>query len=270
MSTFDAEWLALREAYDLPARSDEVEQAFMQALPNDRVRVMDLASGSGATVTALSHKLVESGRTEQNWTLADFDAGLLTRAVERHSGKPGLSVNARTVNLATDLSTLPYQDVDAVTASAFFDLVSHEFIVELVGHLARHRLPLLASLTYDGRTSWTPHNGADAMILGAFNQHQTGNKGFGAALGPNAPLVLTSELERAGYRVIRQTSDWVIPTGHVAMQTALLAGWQQVAVELEIDPEICSTWCAERQRQMEGGELSIIVGHVDLCALPAN
>lgn len=270
MSTFDAEWLALREAYDLPARSDEVEQAFIQALPNDRVQLMDLASGSGATVTALSHKLRQSGRQEQNWTLVDFDAGLLARAVEKHAGKPDLVVTSRTVNLATDLSALPYQVIDAVTASAFFDLVSQDFIVELVGHLARHRLPLLASLTYDGRTEWTPHNGSDATILGAFNQHQTGNKGFGAALGPNAPAILAGELEKAGYRVIRQTSDWVIPNGHLPMQTALLEGWLQVAMELEVDPRIRANWDADRRRQMAANGLSMTIGHVDLCAIPAE
>ena len=268
MSTFDADWLALREAYDLPARSDEVEQTFLQALPSEGVRLMDLASGTGATVTALSKKLLKAGRLEQSWTLVDFDAGLLDRAVAKHSGKAGITIEAKTANLASELGGLPYEKVDAVTASAFFDLVSRDFVVELVSHLARHRLPLLASLTYDGRSEWAPGIDSDADILEAFNRHQTGDKGFGPALGPHAPDFLASELQNAGYTVLCQTSDWIIPAGHQQMQAALLDGWQQVAVELGLDPQVRASWIDGRRREMES--LSITVGHVDLCAIPAK
>jgi hypothetical protein len=77
MSGFSAEWLALREVYDLRARNPAILDAVTAALePLSSVRVVDLASGTGSTVRALSPLLP----ARQNWKLIDNDLGLLARA----------------------------------------------------------------------------------------------------------------------------------------------------------------------------------------------
>ena len=77
MSGFSADWLTLREPYDLRARSGEVIAAVaasVAALPS--VHIVDLACGTGATVRALTGHLP----SRQTWRLADNDLGLLGRA----------------------------------------------------------------------------------------------------------------------------------------------------------------------------------------------
>lgn len=266
MSTFDADWLDLRHPYDLEARSQEIESRFIEALPDESVRILDLASGTGATVRALSDKLRRSGRVHQHWILSDFDSGLLERAEALQNQGEGITVETRQVNLAEDCACLPFDSVDAVTASAFFDLVSAEFVEELVSGLAEYRLPLLASLNYDGRTAWMPEHPTDEAVLSCFNRHQRGEKGFGPALGPTTTDCLSSVLKRSGYTVSIGESDWIIGKGHQDMQKALLSGWTQVAEEMAMDAEELRAWQKERVEQVTSDSLSIMVGHLDLCA----
>ena len=58
MSGFSADWLTLREPYDLRARSRDIIAAVaasVAALPS--VHIVDLACGTGATVRALTGHL---------------------------------------------------------------------------------------------------------------------------------------------------------------------------------------------------------------------
>ena len=77
MSGFSADWLALREPYDLRARNPAVLDAVAAFFePRPSVRVVDLACGTGSTLRALSPRLPP----RQSWTLVDNDPGLLARA----------------------------------------------------------------------------------------------------------------------------------------------------------------------------------------------
>ncbi len=77
MSAFSAEWLSLREPYDLAARNPDVIEALARAF-HDRpaMRVVNLACGTGATVRAVAAHLA----MPQHWRLVDNDLGLLARA----------------------------------------------------------------------------------------------------------------------------------------------------------------------------------------------
>ena len=77
MSGFSADWLTLREPYDLNARNPTVIDAVAAALePLSSVQIVDLACGTGSTIRALSPLLP----ARQNWKLIDNDLGLLARA----------------------------------------------------------------------------------------------------------------------------------------------------------------------------------------------
>ncbi len=68
MTGFSAEWLALREPYDLRARNPAVLEAVASALKSHSpVRVVDLAAGAGSTLRALGPHLP----ARQNWKLID-------------------------------------------------------------------------------------------------------------------------------------------------------------------------------------------------------
>ena len=84
MSGFSAEWLALREPYDLRARNPAVLDAVAAALKShSSVRIVDLACGTGSTLRALGPHLP----ARQNWKLVDNDLGLLARADGHAAGR---------------------------------------------------------------------------------------------------------------------------------------------------------------------------------------
>jgi hypothetical protein len=77
MSSFSAEWLALREPYDRAARSTEVLEAVAEAFRDaPSIAVVDLACGSGATLRALASRLPP----RQRWRLVDNNLSLLAKA----------------------------------------------------------------------------------------------------------------------------------------------------------------------------------------------
>ena len=99
MTGFSAEWLALREPYDLSARNPAVLEAVASALKShSSMRVVDLAAGAGSTLRALGPHLP----SRQNWKLIDNDPGLLTRAMATPLAE-GVTVAAIPLDLNLDL-----------------------------------------------------------------------------------------------------------------------------------------------------------------------
>ena len=77
MSGFSSEWLALREPLDLRARNRDVLDAVAAAFRGRQaLSIVDLGSGTGSTVRALSARLP----TSQAWRLVDNDSILLAEA----------------------------------------------------------------------------------------------------------------------------------------------------------------------------------------------
>ncbi len=282
MSAFSAEWLSLREPYDLAARNPDVIEALARAF-RDRpaMRVVDLACGTGATVRAVAAHLA----MPQHWRLVDNDLGLLARAArplpdppplsEKRSPLPnppprageGISIVTRPVDLVRDLELALEAPLDLVTTSALLDLVSPEWLDRLIIEAAARRLPIYAALTYDGRVALEPAGELDAQVLAAFNLHQRTNKGFGPALGPAAAARAVERLEHFGFAVAQGRSDWVLGPADHAMQDALLAGWAEVGATTLPAAEIAQ-WLAARRSDVAAGRLRLRIGHRDVFARP--
>ncbi len=262
MSGFSSHWLALREPLDLEARNAEVENAFFGQLPAGPVRLLDLASGAGSTVAALAGNL----SAPVDWQLTDYDSALLNVANERWLGR----VSTRQVDLQRDLEQLSLADVDAVTTSAFLDLVSEAFLERLVAQITKAQKPFLASLTYDGRTEFNPSHTMDATLCTALNSHQRTDKGFGPALGPEAADRAMALFEAKGYRVVQGRSDWRAGPASNAFQLEFLSGWVRVGRELQLDASQLADWWRDRQEKIQAGSLNILVGHLDFVAFPAR
>ena len=111
MSGFSADWLALREPYDVRARNptvlDAVDTFLKQRSP---VRIVDLASGTGATLRALSSRLP----AQQIWRLIDNDVGLLNRATATPAAKDVVAT-AIPLDLSRDLGAALDGEIDLVT-----------------------------------------------------------------------------------------------------------------------------------------------------------
>jgi len=155
-----------------------------------------------------------------------------------------------------------------VTTSAFLDLVTRPFLEHLVGLVTAARLPFLASLTYDGRASCTPADPLDEDIRQAMNAHQKTDKGFGAALGPDAADAAEALFAAAGYRVVSGPSDWHAGREARDFQRELISGWVSAGLEMGLEPERLSGWLDRRMEQISDGNLVIEVGHRDIAAIP--
>jgi hypothetical protein len=286
--SFALDWLRLRESADLAARDPGMARRFAAALPQTRpVRIIDLAAGSGANTRALLPRIAG----DQHWTLIDRDRALLAAQVEEFTAwarRQGYRINAgggriavdaqparwqidvMPLDLDRDLAVLAEVPADAITAAAFFDLVSPEWLERFVAALAQRRVPLLAALTVDGRRLWQPCLDDDAVIAEGFARHQQRDKGFGAALGGAAPAALERLLTGAGFRVERAPSDWRLDGRNAALLSALIAGeagaargaMAQAAARIE-------HWETERREQLTRRHLELVIGHCDLLALPA-
>jgi hypothetical protein len=262
--SFSAEWLALREPYDLRARNRDVLAAVAAAFAGTAaIAVVDLACGTGATLRALARHLPP----RQTWRLVDNDLSLLARA---GAGAPaGAAVAPTPIDLARDLEAALDGPLDLVTTSALLDLVSPDWLERFVVETAARRLPVYAALSYDGRASLDPVDPFDAAIIAAVNRHQRRDKGFGPALGPAAAGEAIARFQQVGYAVVSGTSDWAFAGADREIQYEVLSGWASAARELD-DPALPDIvdWLARRRDLVAAGRATMRVGHVDLFARP--
>jgi SAM-dependent methyltransferase len=301
---FSAEWLALREPADARARDAELCAQLAQlargAHAHSPSRFIDLACGTGANVRYLAPRV----GGDQQWLLVDNDVALLDRARSalphraggdslvpvddvraddavrgRVGATPregacraevaGCRIEARSLDLATELHTLDFAHGVVVTASALLDLVSHEWLAQLVEQCRANRCTALFALSYAGRIALTPSDPDDEWIRQLVNRHQLGDKGFGPALGPAASRRASSLFSEAGYHVRTARSDWnLLPTEHL-LQGALLEGWANAAAELAPgEADRCKRWLTRRLAHVANESSRIRVGHEDVLAWP--
>ena len=222
-----AEWLALREPADAAARSERLLQAVAARFtPETNLTVLDLGAGTGSNARYLAERL----HKQQQWLLVDHDPALLIEAsqrlrawgearglvVSRDEGAWRVEGEALAVTFATRLADLGdlssaselFLDRRLVTASALLDLVSAAWIESLASECRVAGAAGLFALTYDGRIHCSPEEPGDDEIRQLVNEHQRGDKGFGAALGPAATGVAAECFGALGYSVDREASDW--------------------------------------------------------------
>jgi hypothetical protein len=266
MSGFSADWLTMREPYDLNARNPVVLDGvavFLEQL--SPVRIVDLACGTGSTLRALSPHLT----ARQNWKLIDNDLGLLARATATPLAKYA-TVTVVPLDLNRDLEAALDGPVDLVATSALLDLVSESWLDRLAVEIAARSIPLYAALSYDGRIGFTPPDPLDAAITAAVNAHQRIDKGFGPALGPVATTFAIARFEALGYSVVHGTSDWAMGPHDLYIQAELLAGWANAAQDIgALSLADITAWLKRRRDAVAEGRSSLLVGHVDFLATPS-
>ncbi len=272
MTGFSADWLSLREPADTGARASEIRDAAIDMLSGKTHPVIvDLASGTGSTLRALAPLLPEG----QSWRLIDHDPALLERAEALCAGliAPG-HLQCLEADLAGDMEGVlerALEGADLVTTSAFLDLVSAPWAQALVTTLQERGMPFYAALTYDGRTTCSPAHPLDQAVVDAVNRHQTGDKGFGPALGPQAAEFVLAALRSGGCQVMDAPSDWTCPGEEPIFQGELVDGWARAVREIgTLSPVDLDRWLGFRRRAIEAGTSRVTVGHVDFLANPEH
>lgn len=301
---FSPEWLALREPWDIQARARAAPALGLASLGDrlraragtPRLRVLDLACGTGANLRALAPILGGA----QVWTLLDHDRCLLDALPDhlaawasahgwqlaRHPGTlqvqgDGFEVEIQTMacDLASDPAGWPLARSHLLTASALLDLVSEAWLVQVADACTRAGVPAFFALSVDGRLQWQPADPDDAAVQALFEAHQGRDKGFGPALGPRAAGVAATVFRAHGAEVVQASSPWEID-GHSAPAQALLhelvrgmamaaaqqAGSKQAGSRAAADAQRISAWRARRLAL--AGQTRLEVGHQDVLAWP--
>ncbi|MGE4218390.1 MAG: class I SAM-dependent methyltransferase [Alphaproteobacteria bacterium] len=253
---FAAGWLALREPADRSARSADLARRFLAATPAGGT-ILDLAAGTGANTRYLQG-LDGAGR---RWRLVDADGDLLG-AAHGLAGRP----ECRIVDLATEPLDRLLDGVAGVTASAFIDIVSLNWLAQFAVALAARGLPVLMALSVDGRIHLDPPDPGDADILARFAADQERDKGFGPAAGPHAPAGFARMLADAGYDVALNRSDWRLSGDATGLAAAYLRG---LALDADGDPR-AAAWLQRRLDAAASGRLDITAGHIDLLGQPRH
>ena len=267
---FTAAWLALREPVDHRSRPAALLTPLDRWLrERGSASVLDLGCGTGSNLRYLAPRV----SSRQRWTLLDRDPALLARAGR---GAPPAGV----VSVACVQGELAREGIDRVagtdlvTASALLDLVSGAWLDQLVAACQAAGCAALFALTWDGRAAWGgphPSDQEDALVLALVRSHQRRDKGLGAALGPAAGAAATRAFREAGYRTWLLPSPWHLDHGDARLASALVDGWEHVAMEQSpAHPERVRTWADRRRRAARAAALSLEVGHMDLLALPGE
>jgi len=295
MTGFSADWLALREPFDLAARAEAAATLDLRGMANRMRRegrpleVLDLACGTGANLRALAPRLGGA----QRWLLVDHDPRLLAAlpgvfaAWSRAQGfalravAEGLHIDGpdwraelrwRCADLASGLDAVPFAEAQLVSAAALLDLVSMPWLEALFAHVRKAGAAMFFALSVDGRVRWRSAVEEDDAIQRLFEAHQRRDKGFGPALGGDAPASAAAFLAAAGYGVTQARSDWQVE--EVEMLRALIDGMATAALEQAPAAQArVEAWRARRMAAAPSTRLQ--VGHVDMLAergqgLPAN
>jgi hypothetical protein len=210
--------------------------------------------------------------TPQRWTLLDRDAELLARV-----RAPGGDVQVKTRR--GDLADFGLVDVirtHLVTASALLDLVSERWLSRVVDACAEAGCAALFALSYDGTAAWEGDvdrldmgDSLDELVRDAVNAHQLRDKGLGAALGPAAVPVAEELFRQRGYRTFTRPSPWMLGPGETALVGALIEGWATAAAEQRpAEAPAVRRWAESRMAQVATGDFGLVVGHLDVLALP--
>lgn len=250
---FDAEWLFLREPADVAARSAALADAFLDGLPV-RPRVMDLGAGTGSNARYLNAR-AEARGMRIDWVLVDGDSTLLDRATLP-------PFDRQVLDFAADPAAIDLSEIDAISASALFDLVSEDWFARFVGLLGSRRL--LAALTACDGHGWAPADPDDAAVEDRFAADMRRDKGFGPAMGLAAPLAMAACLTAAGYTVHQAETPWHLGPGQPALAAAMIDGIAAAVAGYDG----AAGWRARRRAALKAGNLRFTVGHRDLVAIP--
>jgi hypothetical protein len=269
------DWLALREDADAAARAPALVELLRARLtagarPGAAVVIRDLGCGTGSMGRWLAGRLPGP----QVWMLHDRDPGLLGSAAARMPGRAadGAPVTARTQEGdLTDLRSADLAGTALVTASALLDLLTAEEVDGLAAACTEAGAAALLTLSVTGCVELAPPDPLDATFAAAFDAHQRRYADGRRLLGPDAGAAAADSFARRGATVESRPSPWRLGADQAGLAEEWLRGWIGAACAQQPDLERCAAaYLRRRLRPCAAGQLRIVVGHVDVLALPAG
>ncbi len=261
-------WLRLREPADAAARSVDLARKAVRAQTGSATPVVhDLGCGSGSMGRWLAPHLAGP----QHWVLHDRDPDLLRVAAKdppRAADDAAVTVETRQGDL-TRLAPDDLAGATLLTASALLDMLTAQELERFARSCVAAAVPALVTLSVTGRVRLTPSDPLDAALGSAFNRHQRRTVGGRTLLGPVAARAAVDTFGELGARVEVRPSPWRLDAGCTSLTRDWLAGWVGAAVEQR--PELgaeAPAYLARRLGEIERGELTVTVQHLDLLALP--
>jgi hypothetical protein len=269
------EWLALREGADAAARALELVTLLRGHLasavhPGAPAVIRDLGCGTGSMGRWLARRL--SG--PQLWILHDRDAGLLASAGPGmpDSAADGAPVSVRTQEGdLTDLRSSDLCDTVLVTGSALLDLLTAEEVNGLAAACTEARAAALLTLSVSGHVGFAPSDPLDAAFGNAFNAHQRRRTGARRLLGPDAGALVVDAFARRGAVVQSRPSPWRLGADRAELAEEWLRAW--IAAACAQQPDLAAQadgYLGRRLDACRAGQLRLVVGHVDVLALPSS
>jgi hypothetical protein len=269
------DWLALREGADAAARVRDLAELVRGHLaaavrPGAPAVIRDLGCGTGSMGRWLARRLYGP----QMWILHDRDAGLLASAA---GSMPSVAANGAPVSSTTqegDLTDLSSSDLSGtvlVTASAVLDLLTAEEVDALAAACTEAGAAALLTLSVTGRIEFAPSDPLDAAFADGFNAHQRRRIGDRRLLGPDAGAVVAEAFARRGAVVESRPSPWRLGADRAELAEEWLRAW--IAAACAQQPELAAWAGAYLDRKLEAcraGQLRVVVGHVDVLALPGG
>ena len=262
-----SDWLALRHATDVAARSSALTELIVGRLSDVRpLRILDLGTGTGSNIRYLA----PASGGEQQWLAVDKDPVLLAEAAAMgQSIAPGVHIETRVIDLGAVDAPDIFEGRHLVTASALLDLVSERWIRWVASECRRAGACALFPIIYNGHNECDPPDPMDAAVFDLFNRHQVTDKGLaGAAAGPYATDVARRAFNDLGFEVRTAPSDWQIDRPERELQRQLIEGWASAAVEIAPDQaDSIDAWKQRRLDHVAAGRSRIVVGHFDMSAI---
>ncbi|GAB3596828.1 SAM-dependent methyltransferase [Microbacterium tumbae] len=264
-----SDWLALREAEDARARSQELVERAAGMLPGGPLTVHDLGSGTGSMMRWLAPRLPGP----QHWVLHDWNISLPEIA---RAGVAPVDADGRPVEIGTRIGELARLDADAlrgaslVTASALLDVLTLAEVTAIVEACIGARAPAFFSLSVTGEVRLSPRDARDAVYREGFNAHQRREVDGRSLLGPSGAGAASRLFGPAGWSVRTARTVWMLGSENPALLAEWFEGWADAAEEqnpaLRRGP---GAYRPLRERQLREGELTVAVAHTDLLAWPS-
>ena len=249
MSGFSPNWLALREQADHRSRAPHLAFKIAAKLAGFvNVRIVDLGCGTGSNLRALAPIL----SNDQYWHLVDYSEDLLAHArillrewadyaettsegMTLYFDEKIIHVRFSNVDLKDGISGLLTPRPDLVTSSAFFDLISADWIQTMAADTARQNILFHTVLSYDGR------------------------------IGPDSTSILVEAFEKQGYLCETADTPWIIHRNdEPELLDALGTGIGEV-VTAKLPLAALQEWTSALEQRR-----SVLIGHRDLYACPPD
>jgi hypothetical protein len=263
------DWLALREPADAAARDPELAALAAARLGEHRPLVIrDLGCGTGSLGRWLAPQLPGP----QQWILHDRDTALLARA---EAGLPAAAADGTPVSATTEPGDLTAVDAarlagtSLVTASALLDLLTADEVDALAGACTAAGCPALLTLSVTGSVGFFPAEPLDSVFGAAFDAHQRRTVDGRRLLGPDAGATAASAFAERGVPTEVAPTPWRLGPDDSELIEEWLRGWLAAACEQQ--PELAAHAADYLRRRLDAcaaGDLRVVVGHVDVLALP--